>query len=168
MPLVAPMDNLWWEQDKSGTFMLVLPWQLSKPSTLVSFWTDLGRWQRFVLVHLLPLKPVLISVYRDWEVQLPVPALWGATGPGALSFNIYMKPPGEIIHHHRMSYHQKADDIQLYSSILGEVSDAKGILSCCMEALGAWMGNNKLQLNLDKMGWLWVIPLYPGVYNLWS
>lgn len=52
-----------------------------------------------------------------------------------LPFNIYMKPPGEFIDHHRMSYHRYADEAPLYISVLGEVSDAVEVLSWCLEAL---------------------------------
>lgn len=51
---------------------------------------------------------------------------------------------------HRMSYHHYADDAQLYSSVLGEMSDAVEVLSWCLEAVEGWMGNNRLQLNPDK------------------
>ncbi|KAM6466454.1 uncharacterized protein PHA67_012250 [Liasis olivaceus] len=67
-----------------------------------------------------------------------------------------MKPLGEIIRHHRMRYHQYADDTQLYISIPGDLSDAVTTLSLCLEALGVWMGNNRLQLNPGKTEWLWV------------
>ena len=55
-----------------------------------------------------------------------------------------------------MRYHQYADDTQLCISILGEVSDAVTTLSRCLEAVGAWMGNNRIRLNPGKMEWLWV------------
>ena len=29
-------------------------------------------------------------------------------------------------------------------------------LSRCLEAVGVWMGNNRIQLNPGKMEWLWV------------
>lgn len=62
----------------------------------------------------------------------------------------------EIICPHGMSHQQYADDTQLYISILGQVNDAADVLLGYLEPVGAWMGNNRWQLNSGKMEWLYI------------
>ena len=98
---------------------------------------------------------MLIGSEKSHSRPLPCGVLQGLV-LSPLLFNIYMKPLGEIIHHHRMRYHQYADDIQLYITIPGKVSDTVTALSQCLGAVGVWMGNNRFQLNPGKTEWLWI------------
>ena len=88
-------------------------------------------------------QSVLIGSERScpWHLLCGVPQ---GSVLSLLLFNINMKPLGEIIHCHGMRYHLYADDTQLYISILGDISEAVATLSKCLEAVGVWMGNNRL------------------------
>lgn len=48
------------------------------------------------------------------------------------------------------------NNTQLYISTSGDSSDVVAALSQCLEATGTWMEDKKLQLNPNKMEWLWI------------
>nr|GFC52549.1 hypothetical protein [Tanacetum cinerariifolium] len=83
----------------------------------------------------------------------PLPLRCGVPQGSILSpmlFNIYMKPLGEVIRGFGVGSHQYADDTQLFLSFPPDSKGAVDVLNRCLEAVGSWMGANKLKLNPDK------------------
>lgn len=62
----------------------------------------------------------------------------------------YIRLLGKVIQQFEGKYHQYADGTQLYTSTQGYLSDAMEVLSQCLEAVAAWMVNNRLWLNQSK------------------
>ena len=57
---------------------------------------------------------------------------------------------------HGLSFHQYADDTQLYSScVLGETEQLQNRLSDCVDEMAAWMESNSLKLNRSKTEAIW-------------
>ena len=65
-------------------------------------------------------------------------------------FNIYMLPLAQIIENNNISYHNYADDTQLYISMSQGDHGPIQALGKCMEQITEWMCQNFLQLNRDK------------------
>ena len=64
---------------------------------------------------------------------------------GALLFNLYSSDPETIAQRHNLSFHQYADDTQLYSSCVpGETEQLQNRLSDCVDEMAAWMESNVL------------------------
>ena len=75
---------------------------------------------------------------------------------GPLLFNLYSSDLETIAQRHNLSYHQYADDTQLYSSCVpGETEQLQNRLSDCVDEMAAWMESNSLQLNRSKTEAIW-------------
>ena len=71
---------------------------------------------------------------------------------GPIRFIFYTLPISEIVSYHSLSHHSFSDDNQLYES--GNVSQLPEIIHSTQSYISdvkAWMTNNQLQLNNDKM-----------------
>lgn len=66
-------------------------------------------------------------------------------------FNLYMLPLDQIIHNNNMSYHDYADDTQLYTSLSSNDCSPVDSLIQCTEQINDWMCQNSIQLNKDKI-----------------
>src|SRR5271163_1466797 len=70
---------------------------------------------------------------------------------GAILFNIYTQPIGEIASRHDVKCHFYADDTQLYISFsVKESSTAGNCMSNCIADIRSWMQANLLMLNDSK------------------
>ena len=73
---------------------------------------------------------------------------------GPLSFTMYVRPIGDILRKHGVSFHMYADDIQIYipfnPKIPGNAESALAKLKLCITEVQDWMLTNKLKLNRDK------------------
>jgi len=68
-----------------------------------------------------------------------------------LLFTAYASPVSNVIEDHRVSYHQFADDAQLYIVMnAAETTSTLDCLACCTDAVKRWLVLNDLQLNSDK------------------
>jgi len=75
---------------------------------------------------------------------------------GPLLFVLYTADLGRIADAHDVNAHFYADDSQLYVSAKPQHTDnVSDRLQRCMEAIGQWMGSNRLKLNPVKTDLLW-------------
>ncbi len=67
---------------------------------------------------------------------------------GPLLFNLYMRPLGDIIRRHNVSFHLYADDTQLYIPL--KAGDTIEPLLACLGDIKKWLSNCFLRLNEEK------------------
>jgi len=70
---------------------------------------------------------------------------------GPLLFTTYVSPVGDLIEGHGVSYHQFADDTQLFIALnANDAMPALHRVAACSSAVRQWFLQNGLQLNADK------------------
>ena len=70
---------------------------------------------------------------------------------GPLLFNLYSSDLKAIALQHGLSFHQYANDTQMYSSCVpGKTEQLKNRLSDCVDEMIAWIEYNSLKLNRSK------------------
>ena len=75
---------------------------------------------------------------------------------GPLLFNLYSSDLETIAQRHNLSFHQYADDTQLYSGCVpGETEQLQNRLSDCVDEMAARMESNSLELNRSKTEGIW-------------
>jgi len=78
---------------------------------------------------------------------------------GPLLFVMYTADFVNIVERQRLSAHQYADDIQVYSRCRSNHSTSLcHDLGGCIEHVASWMGTNRLQLNAAKTEFIWFVP----------
>jgi len=65
-------------------------------------------------------------------------------------YTVYVAPVGRLIHNLGVTYHQYADDTQVYTKLEVPVTASLAALQHCVSALHAWFSQNSLFLNSDK------------------
>ena len=94
------------------------------------------------------------AVCRYWveEVQ-DVHTIIGCSArkrPGPLLFAMYVSEIDAIIYSHAAQYHQYADDLMIYLSLVPSAFGDLSSLVDCSDAVSAWFLQNALLLNPDK------------------
>ena len=70
---------------------------------------------------------------------------------GPLLFTLYTTPLSSVIFKFNVTHHLYVDDTQIYLELNSRNFDSSITeLTNCLEAVQAWMGNNKFKLNPDK------------------
>jgi len=69
---------------------------------------------------------------------------------GPILFGMYVSPVGDLIAQHNISYHQYADDLQLYMSLNSEDFNDLSAMEICAVDVSRWFVENALLLNSDK------------------
>ncbi|MEE4247409.1 MAG: reverse transcriptase family protein [Kangiellaceae bacterium] len=89
------------------------------------------------------------SVTHDLDIGVPQGSCLGP-----LLFVMYTTPLGAIFRKHGLSYHQYADDTQVYCSLPSDDQNSlKNVLTRvekCLDEVKCWMTQNKLKLNESK------------------
>ena len=75
---------------------------------------------------------------------------------GPLLFNLFSSDLETIAQKHNLSFHQYADDTQLYSSCVpGETEQLQNRLSVRVDEMAVWMESNSLKFNRSKTEAIW-------------
>uniref|UniRef100_A0A8D0DWT2 Reverse transcriptase domain-containing protein n=1 Tax=Salvator merianae TaxID=96440 RepID=A0A8D0DWT2_SALMN len=164
--LVALIDDLWRARDRGYSSILVLldlseAFNTIDHGILLRQLEGLGVGATVLWWFSSYLSGRLQSVLVGRQRSAPRPLICGVPQGSVLSpllFNIYMKLLGEIVRRYGVSYHQYADDTQLYISTPRQFSEAVDVMCRYLEAVRVWMGISRLRLNPDKREWLWVLP----------
>lgn len=85
---------------------------------------------------------------RSTSCHLPTGVPQGST-LGPLLFAMYVAPLGSLVESMGVTFHQYADDTQLYIA-LNSVDECLAALSACAEKVNTWFLNNFLMLNTSK------------------
>jgi hypothetical protein len=68
-----------------------------------------------------------------------------------LLFAAYVSPIGCLINSYDgISYHQYADDTQMYIGLSADILSDTGVVANCYEALQLWFMNNRMMVNPNK------------------
>ena len=93
---------------------------------------------------------IKIDGYLSDAFQLPY-GIPQSSVLGPLLFTLYTTTLSSVISTFNMTHHLYADDTQIYLELDSRNFDSSITeLTNCLEAVKAWMGNNKLKLNPDK------------------
>ena len=93
----------------------------------------------------------------DWICQAYFYSTISTLGP--LLFMMYTADIVNIVERQRLSTHQYADDIQVYSRCrANDLTSLCRDLGGCIEHVAGWMGTNRLQLNAAKTEFIWFVP----------
>uniref|UniRef100_A0A8C6YD85 Reverse transcriptase domain-containing protein n=1 Tax=Naja naja TaxID=35670 RepID=A0A8C6YD85_NAJNA len=169
--LVALMDDLWRARDRGFSSVLVLldlsaAFDTIDHGILLRRLGGLGiggtvlRWFTSYLSG--RSQSVLAGGQRSTSRVLSCGVPQGSV-LSPLLFNIYMKPLGEIIRGFGVSFHQYADDTQLYISTPNQIGDALSLMTQCLDAVRIWMNGNMLRLNPAKTEWLCIPASRPSL-----
>ena len=125
-----------------------MPGSLPISSCLVHFLSVLAWFTSYLTYH-----TQTISV--NGSKSLPAPLHYGVPQGsvlGPILFVLYTQPLSKIIQHHSLCHHSFSDDNQLcISANLAQLQEIIRTSQSCISDVQAWMHNNKLHLNPDKM-----------------
>ena len=115
-------------------------------------WYDIdGVVLKWVQSYLISRKQrIRIDGHLSDAFQLPYGVAQGSV-LGPQLFTLYTTPLSSVISKFNVTHHLYADDTQIYLELDSKNFDSSITeLINCLEAVQAWMGNNKLKLNPDK------------------
>ena len=95
-------------------------------------------------------QAVLINGCLSDFVPLTCGVPQGSVG-GPTLFSLYLTGLKNIFHHHSLSYHVYADDIQIYTSFKPNQSNAASAIhniETCVQDVHNWLNSHSLKLNL--------------------
>ena len=96
----------------------------------------------------LPVRAGLVNPIKTFPLNIRVPQ-GSALGP--FLFSVYTSPIANVISSLGVSFHQYADDTQIYTSIQSD-NNSEGVrnLEACCSSVRDWFAGNEMLLNPDK------------------